>query len=372
MPKPTTYTGLLFILLAFSFFFLFFHKSPYPSWNLQSYPIPMAAAVDPYKFLNITLNPDGSITRHTIATTTAANSTDPSADVWSKDIPLNPDNKTWIRLYLPRNLAGDKNKLPVIVYFHGGGFVFLSPDHAGFHAFCEYMALQLGVLVASVSYRLTPEHRLPAAYDDAAESLDLIRNSSDPWITAHGDISRCILMGESAGGNIAYQAGLRAGASSEHLNPLKIRGLVLIQPYFGGSERTPSENRLAEDPILPMSVCDLMWELSLPAGSDLDHEYCNPAAEGGSKEIQRIRDLGWQVVVTAVDGDPLFDREVDLAKLLEKKGVDVAGVYRAGFHHGIYLTNRVLDKEMFDVMLNKDMLSPFMNVEGYKIIRGPV
>lgn len=356
-PKPI-YDNLLLLLLTISFFFLFFYKRPYPSWILQSYPTSMAAAVDPYKFLNITLNPDGSITRHTVPPTTAANATDPSSAVWTKDTPLNPDKKTWIRLYLPRNLpAGGEKKLPVIVYFHGGGFVFLSADHAGFNAFCEYMAAELGVLVASVNYRLTPEHRLPDAYDDAAESLDLIRTSTDPWIAGHADLSRCILMGESAGGNIAYHAGLRAADSAEQLKPLQIRGLVLIQPYFGGTKRTESETRLEEDPVLPMSVCDLMWELSLPVGSSLDHEYCNPTVGGGSSAIEMVRELGWRVVVTAVDGDPLFDREVELAKLLEKKGGVVAGVYRAGFHHGIYLTDRALAREMFHIMVDKGMLS---------------
>ena len=63
-------------------------------------------------------------------------------------------------------------------------------------------------------------------------------------------------MGGSAGGNIAYHAGLRAATEIDKLEPLVIRGLILHQPYFGGSQRTQSELR-DNDPILPLSVCDL-------------------------------------------------------------------------------------------------------------------
>ncbi|KAI9078206.1 hypothetical protein K1719_039820 [Acacia pycnantha] len=68
-------------------------------------------------------------------------------------------------------------------------------------------------------------------------------------------------MGESAGGNIAYNAGLRVAAEVDQLEPLKIKGLILVQPFFGGVKRTSSEERLANDTILPPPVTDLVWEL---------------------------------------------------------------------------------------------------------------
>ncbi|KAM7491689.1 hypothetical protein LguiA_034610 [Lonicera macranthoides] len=140
-------------------------------------------------------------------------------------------------------------------------------------------------------------------------------------------------MGTSAGGNIAYHAGLRA--ASDDLGPLKIRGLILQQPFFGGTKRTESELRLANDKILPLRISDAMWELGLPVGVDRDHEHCNPTVGGGSRALDWIRMLGWKVMVTGCDGDPLIDRQIELVKLLEKKGVEVVGKFSRGDYHGI-------------------------------------
>ncbi|KAL4604290.1 hypothetical protein ACB092_10G182600 [Castanea dentata] len=142
-------------------------------------------------------------------------------------------------------------------------------------------------------------------------------------------------MGMSAGGNIAYQAGLRVAAEADHLRPLNIRGLILQQPFFGGTQRSESELRLVNDPTSPLCVTDLMWELSLPIGVDRDHEYCNPTVGGGSKLLEKIRLLGWKVLVTGCDGDHLFDRQVELAKLLEEHGVHVVGHFGVGGCHGV-------------------------------------
>jgi pimeloyl-ACP methyl ester carboxylesterase len=105
------------------------------------------------------------------------------------------------------------------------------------------------------------------------------------------DFSSCFLMGGSAGGNIAYHAGLRAAEEVGHLEPLKIRGLILQQAAFGGIQRTGSELRFVNEAILPPSVSDRMWESSLPIGA---HEYCNPTVGGGSKLLEKIRVLGWR------------------------------------------------------------------------------
>ncbi|KAL4604300.1 hypothetical protein ACB092_10G183600 [Castanea dentata] len=155
---------------------------------------PSNPTTDPYQYLQIVTNSDGTITRHhKISNTPATPDPDHPTPVLSKDIPLNQSNKTW--------------------------------------------------------------HRLPAAYDDAVETLHLIKTNQDEWITKYADFSNTFIMGTSAGGNVAYHAGLR---------------------------RTESELRLVNDPVLPLFVNDLMWELSLQIGVDLDHEYCNPTVGGGS------------------------------------------------------------------------------------------
>ena len=157
-------------------------------------------------------------------------------------------------------------------------------------------------------------------------------------------------MGESAGGNIAYTAGLRAAAEVDQIKPLKIKGLILIQPFFGGTKRTPSEVRLAEDQTLPLPITDLMWNLSLPVGVDRDYEYSNPTIKGGAKILDRIKALGWKVAVFGVEGDPLVDRERELVGLLQHKGVQVVGLFYQGGRHGIFVGDPSMSVKVFDLL----------------------
>lgn len=119
------------------------------------------------------------------------------------------------------------------------------------------------------------------------------------------------------------------------LEPLKIQGLILRQPFFGGKERTKSELKLENDPILPLCVTDLMWELALPIGVDRDHEYCNLRVGNGLQKFDNIRDVGWKVLVSGNGGDPIVDREKELAQLMEEKGVHVVKDFEENGSHSI-------------------------------------
>ncbi|XP_007038525.2 PREDICTED: uncharacterized protein LOC18605456 [Theobroma cacao] len=297
---------------------------------------------DPFEYLQIVLNPDGTLTRNLMIPRVVAEPNDPEgqAPVLSKDVPINPSNRTWARIFLPRQAldctssSANKLKLPLVVYYHGGGFVLLSADMGICHDFCSNMSKAIPAIVVSVDYRLAPENRLPAAYDDGLEALHWIKTTGDEWLREYADLSNCFLMGSSAGGNIAYHVGLRAAEVVHELEPLKIKGLVLHQPFFGGTQRIASELRLMNDPVLPPIVSDVMWDLSLPIGVDRDHEYCNPTADGGSKELEKIKSLGWKVLVYGSYGDPLIDRQIELLKLVEGKGVQVVRNVRVGGFHG--------------------------------------
>ncbi|KAL2920569.1 Carboxylesterase 1 [Bienertia sinuspersici] len=273
----------------------------------------------------------------TIPPSTIVDSSSPSI---SKDVPLNLNNSTSLRLFLPRNHSSYTNnnkKLRIIVYVHGGGFVVASVGHPPFHHFCSNAASQLAALVVSVEYRLAPEHRLPAAYDDVLEALEWVRDGKDEWITKYADLSSCVIMGDSAGANIVYNVGLRATVHVDDLKPLIIKGLILVQPYFSGLDRTESELRLVNDSILPLVANDLGWELALPVGENRGHEYSDPVKDGGSGLLDRVRDLGWQVWVVSCDGDPLYDRSVELVKLMEKRGLSVKSMFLEGGKHGMFV-----------------------------------
>ncbi|KAB2596601.1 carboxylesterase 1 [Pyrus ussuriensis x Pyrus communis] len=282
-------------------------------------------------------NPDGTYTRRIQFPTVPAepNPTSPTTRVLSKDVPVNPETRTTARLFLPREaLDLPASKLPLVFYYHGGAFVYLSAASSSNHDFCSDMALQLRALVVSLEYRLAPEHRLPAAYDDAVDALHWIASTKEEWVTEFTDLSSCFLMGTSAGGNLAYHAGLRAcEAIGDRLRPLRIKGLILHHPFFGGSDRTGSELAMANDPILSLPGCDGAWSLALPVGTDRDHEYCNPTvAKESDDRYVGIREMGWRVLVTGCFGDPLIDRQMQLAKMLEKEGVRITTHFGDGFH----------------------------------------
>ena len=103
-----------------------------------------------------------------------------------------------VRIYTPDGDLGETRPLPVLVYFHGGGFVLGSLDE--FEPFCTFLAAGARCLVVSVDYRLAPEAPFPAAVDDAWEALRWVGSHMAPY---GGDPSRLAVAGDSAGGNLA-------------------------------------------------------------------------------------------------------------------------------------------------------------------------
>ncbi|KAL2536457.1 putative carboxylesterase 8 [Forsythia ovata] len=322
------------------------HKTP--SHTLQ----------EAYDVLGIKPNPDGSLTREIrIPMVNATPNVEPTSTTQialSKDIPLNPFTKTFIRLYKPLNPTKN-SKIPLIIYLHGGDFVLFSAKTVIFHEFCNQISAQFPAVVASVEYRLAPEHRLPAAYDDAMDAIMWARsqavcgNGSDAWIKQLVDFSHVFLLGSSAGGNAVYHAALRA--LDLNLSPIKIRGMIMNQPYFGGVHRTESEIKLSEDAYIPLYVNDLLWTFSLPKNANRDHEFCNPLMIGRSYDLGKIKRLP-RVMMKGDDGDPLVDREKMLVKFLEANGVEVVSIFNEGGHHGIELSNTTAAQELYDAMKN--------------------
>ncbi|XP_021866337.1 carboxylesterase 1-like [Spinacia oleracea] len=334
------------LLLFFQFTFLAIHSQA----NDQN-----STTDDPYKMLHIIPNPDGSITRMKRYYPTVPPNGSTSL-AFSKDVPLNTGKNTWVRLYLPINISQPVSRpvtknLPIVVFSHGGGFIIMSTASPTFDSFLSNTASKLHALVVSIEYRLAPEHRLPAAYDDVLEGLHWVKEKKDDWVKNYANVSNCIVMGESAGGNIAYHVGLRASVLVHELNPLVIKGLVLIQPFFGGLNRTRSELRKPASFGLPVVITDLMWNLSLPIGANRNHPYCDPIIEGGSnKMLDKIKELGWRVAIAGYDRDRLFDKQLEVFEFLKQRGVDVVGNFSKGGYHGVFVKEANISEKLFEFM----------------------
>ncbi|KAI5642007.1 hypothetical protein M9H77_00204 [Catharanthus roseus] len=339
-------------------------KEMFSSLAMSAYPDePIDPNVDPYGYMGFVKNPDGSLTRLPPPLPDTPASDDPTNPFHlSKDITINQSNKTWVRLFVPRKSFDSEpiTKLPILIYFHGGGFLVISAASSVFYSLYNGLTIEIPAIVVSVEYRLAPEHRLPAAYDDSMEVLHWIKNSDDEWLTKYGDVSKCFLMGTSAGGNISLHVGLLAASSVDDLKPLEIKGLILHCPFFGGKERTDSELRMELDKVLPLCVTDIVWDLSLPIGTDRDHEYSNPMMMGIKRDIiDQIKRLGWKILVTGCDGDPLIDRQIEIVKKLEEFGVSVVSKFEEGGFHGFDILDPCMTREL--IKLVKEFVESSLN-----------
>ncbi|KAL6661651.1 hypothetical protein ACP70R_001035 [Stipagrostis hirtigluma subsp. patula] len=172
-----------------------------------------------------------------------ANPVPPSVDaatgVASKDVTIDPATGLWARLYLPDlpACADDGRRLPIVLYLHGGGLVVGSAADAPEHAFLNRLAARAGALAVSIEYRLAPENPVPACYDDAWAALRWVAaaaddEAADPWVRDHGDRERVVVLGFSAGGNIAHNVTMRAGGPEELPGGARVKGMALLHPYF--------------------------------------------------------------------------------------------------------------------------------------------
>lgn len=165
----------------------------------------------------------------------ASPSRKPDNGVVSSDIVVDTTRKLWFRLYSNTTTAG-KMFVPIVVYFHGGGFAYMAANSMSYDDLCKRLAREIPAVVVSVNYRLSPEHRYPS----------------------------------HAGGNLAHHVALKA--CQHQFSRLKLRGVIALQPFFGGEERTESELKLAGAPLISVKRTDWMWKAFLPHGYNRDHQ----------------------------------------------------------------------------------------------------
>ncbi len=221
-----------------------------------------------------------------------------------------------IRIYRPKESS---EPLPVIVYFHGGGWVIGSLNTHD--ETCRSMANAIGVVVVSVDYRLAPEHPFPAAPQDCyAATCWVAENAQELGI----DPSRLVVAGDSAGGNLAAVV---AQIAREEKKPEIIFQALIYPAVDIDLDRWPSYEENANAPIL--TTTSMKWFLQHYVGTTLLTN--DPlAAPIRAKDFSGLPPC----YIATAEFDPLRDEGMAYANVLAEAGVTVEAKCFDGLVHG--------------------------------------
>ncbi|PKI39266.1 hypothetical protein CRG98_040322 [Punica granatum] len=278
---------------------------------------------------------DGRVER-LMGTATVPASLDEKTGVNSKDIVISPESGLSARLYIPKlpGSTGVPRKLSLLVYFHGGGFIIESTQSPAYHNYLNALVSEAEVVVVSVEYRRAPERPLPVAYDDCWAALGWVgfhANGQGPeeWLNLFADLDRVFLSGDSAGANIAHNIAVRHGA--EKIDGIGLSGIILVHPFFWGTEPVGSESSEAEVRDRVAAI----WKFVSPGSVDgVDDPLMNPGKD------PKLSGLGCsRVLVWVAEQDFLKDRGWYYGEVLRKSGWggEVEVVETKGENHVFHL-----------------------------------
>jgi acetyl esterase len=228
------------------------------------------------------------------------------------------------RMYWP--LGGGASPAPLVVFLHGGGWVLCDLDTHDIP--CRNLANATGSVVVSVDYRLAPEHRFPAAIDDAYAAL--------AWAHEHAgelgaDPARLAVAGDSAGGNLAAAVAL---AARDRGGPA-LRYQLLIYPVLDHDFDRPSYQENAVGNFLTAVHMQWYWDQYVPDVDARDNPLASPM------RAPELRGLPPAYVITA-ECDVLRDEGNAYAARLRDAGVPVTLSCAPGMFHGFFGTGDVI------------------------------
>jgi acetyl esterase len=226
-----------------------------------------------------------------------------------------------VRLYAP-----SEAQLPVLVYFHGGGFTIGS---IGTHdLLCRRLSHQAGCAVLSVGYRLAPEHKFPTAFEDAWDVLQ--------WVKSHGsqkclDSSRLAVGGDSAGGTLASACAIQARDIG-----LDLALQLLIYPGTIGHQNRPSHQTFAKGFVLEEPHITYFFDHYVRDIQDRNDWRFAPLdglrPDGNTADLSGVAPA-W---IGLAECDPLVDEGIEYADALRMAGVAVdLDIYRGVVHEFI-------------------------------------
>ncbi|MBF7729737.1 alpha/beta hydrolase [Pseudomonas sp. N040] len=243
------------------------------------------------------------------------------AEVRNLSIP-GPGGPLPVRIYLPQHSA---TALPIILYFHGGGWVVGDLD--SHDNLCRTLAVKTAAVVVSVDYRLAPEHAFPAALDDADAALRWVAENAR---TFNGDAARIAVAGDSAGGNLAAALSLL----ERDRQGLRLSAQVLIYPAVDLSNLDrQSSLDFAEGYFLTRARMAWFIEQYVPQAQQRHEQLASPLLASSHAALPPA------LTITA-GFDPLRDEGEAYATALAEAGVASRQQRFEGVLHGFVSMDR--------------------------------
>jgi len=245
-----------------------------------------------------------------------------------------PAGPITVRSYRPAGSSA-ADVLPVLVYYHGGGWVIGDLDTHD--VLCRQLCNLSGCAVVSVDYRMAPEHRFPLAVDDAMAATRWVRAQAQALKV---DASRLAVGGDSAGGNLAAVVALAARDEGD----LPIAFQLLIYPATDQRRGAPSHAANGQGYLLTKETMDYFHDHYIPdARQDLDWR-ASPLLHANHAKLP-------PAFVLTAGYDPLRDEGLQYAQKLSEAGNRAALVNFERQIHGFILMGRVLDEANVAVQL---------------------
>lgn len=242
-------------------------------------------------------------------------------DTAGREIPVTTGT-VHIRTYTPR---GATSGLPVIVYYHGGGFVIANIDV--YDTSARLLAEKTGSVVVSVAYRLAPENKFPVAHNDAYDAYKWVVDNA---ATIKGDANKIALAGESAGGNLALATAIKARDNAFKM-PIAI---LAIYPLVGSDTNTASYQQYAD--AKPLDKAGVLWFFD---------KYQNSPADGADTRLNivaaNLTGLPETTIINA-EIDPLQTEGGTLNDRLKAAGVSVERKVYPGVTHEFFSMGAVV------------------------------
>jgi acetyl esterase len=250
----------------------------------------------------------------------------PDALVEDIALPGGPKGSVHARLVHPR---GSKEQLPVVIFFHGGGWIL--GDASTHDRLARELARGVHATIALVEFSRSPESQFPVAIEEAYAATKYLAENS---VVLNLDGSRLAIVGDSTGGNIAAAVTLLA---KERRGP-KINFQVLFYPVTDANFETASYRSFGGGPWLTRRAMECSWDAYLPDGVGRNAITATPV----NATIDQLRGLPDALVITA-ESDVLRDEGEAYARKLWEAGVRVTCSRYLGTIHDFVMLNAIAD-----------------------------